>query len=76
MRTYTGMIQVGDIVVRRKQDYLDEKLSERDGEYGIVVQRTMEGSPLHPCVHVSWAKRLKPSVIAESYVEVVCKSET
>lgn len=73
---YKGMIQVGDIVVRKKQDYLDEKLAERDGEYGIVVQRTMEGNPLHPCVHVSWSKRLKPSVIAESYVEVVCKLET
>ena len=73
--TYKGRIQIGDIVVRRKRDLLDQKLADRDGEYGIVVHRSMEGSPRHPCVHVSWSKRLSPVSISESYVEVVCNKE-
>ena len=72
--TYKGVIQIGDIVVRRKKDLLDQKLAERDGEYGIVVDRSMEGNPRHACVHVAWSKRTRPVSISESYVEVVCTS--
>lgn len=72
---YKGKIQIGDVVVRRVKDLLDQKLAERDGEYGIVVHRSMEGSPRHPCVYVSWSKRGNPVSISENYVEVVCKKE-
>ena len=76
MNNYTGTIKVGDVVTRRKKDLLDERLAERDGEYGIVVHKAMEGNPRHACVHVAWSKRGRPVSISETYVEVVCKSET
>ena len=76
MRTYTGKIQIGDIVTRTRDDNISRSLSEKHGKYGIVVDRSMEGAPKHPCVHVSWPKLSRPTSISESYVEVVCKSET
>lgn len=76
MRIYTGTINIGDIVTRSKDDNMARVLSEKHGKYGIVVGRSMEGTPKHPCVHVSWPKIPQPVSISESYVEVVCKSET
>ena len=76
MRTYTGTINIGDIVTRSKDDNMARVLSEKHGKYGIVVHRSMEGTPRHPCVHVVWQKIGRPTSISESYVEVVCKSET
>jgi len=76
MRIYTGKIQIGDIVTRIRDDNISRKLSEEHGKYGIVVHRSMEGTPKHPCVHVAWSKLGRPTSISESYVEVVCKSET
>ena len=75
MITYTGNIQIGDIVTRTRDDNISRALSEKHGKYGIVVGRSMEGTPKHPCVHVSWPKLSRPTSIGESYVEVVCKSE-
>ena len=75
MITYTGNIQIGDIVTRTIDDNISRSLSEKHGKYGIVVHRSMEGTPKHPCVHVSWPKLSRPTSISESYVEVVCKSE-
>lgn len=76
MSTYTGSIQVGDVIQRRKKDYLDQLLADRDGEFGIVIARSMQGKPKKPCLDVSWSKRVVPVAIGEIYVEVVCKSET
>ena len=75
MRTYTGKIQIGDIVTRSKKDGISRALSEKHGIYGIVVARSMEGSPLHPCVQVSWSKLQTPASIGETYLEVVCKKD-
>ena len=75
MRTYTGNIQIGDIVTRNRDDNISRTLCEKHGKYGIVVGRSMEGIPKHPCVHVVWPKIGRPTSISESYVEVVCKSE-
>ena len=76
MTNYTGNIQIGDIVTRTRDDNISKSLSEKHGKYGIVVGRSMEGTPKHPCVHVSWPKLGRPTSIGESYLEVVCKSET
>ena len=75
MRIYTGMIQIGDVVTRSKKDGMSRTLSENHGTYGIVVARSMEGSPLHPCVQVSWSKLQRPTSISETYLEVVCKKD-
>ena len=72
MRTYTGNIQIGDIVTRARDDDMSRKLSEQHGKYGIVVHRSMEGTPSHPCVKVSWSKLERPVSISETYLEVVC----
>ena len=72
MTIYTGTIQIGDVVTRCKNDNMSRKLSEQHGKYGIVVARSMEGTPKHPCVHVSWSKLGRPTSISESYLEVVC----
>ena len=73
---YKGKIKVGDVVRRKIADPLDEYIQNRDGKYGIVVGREMVGKPIHPCVIVSWSESGHPMAIGESYVEVVCKSET
>ena len=75
MKTYTGKIQIGDIVTRTRDDNISRSLSEKHGKYGIVVYRSMEGTPKHPCVHVVWPNLCRPTSISESYVEVVCKKE-
>ena len=72
MIIYTGTIQIGDVVTRCKDDDMSRKLSEQHGKYGIVVARSMEGTPSHPCVKVSWSKLGRPTSISESYLEVVC----
>ena len=74
--TYTGKIQIGDVVSRSKDDNMAKVLSEKHGKYGLVVGRSMEGTPKHPCVHVVWPKIGRPVPIAESFVEVVCSKET
>ena len=74
MRTYTGKIQIGDIVTRTRDDNISRSLSEKHGKYGIVIDRSMEGTPKHPCVHVSWPNLGRPTSIGESYLEVVCTS--
>jgi len=71
--TYTGKIQIGDIVSRKIKDGWDEKIVLKTGQYGIVVERRMEGRPLHPVLLVSWPNSKRPEYIAESFVEVVCK---
>ena len=71
--TYTGKIQIGDIVSRKIKDGWDEKIVLRTGQYGIVVERRMKGRPLHPMLLVSWPNSKHPEYIAESFVEVVCK---
>jgi len=73
---YKGNIKVGDMVKRKIQRPMDQKIEDEVGKYGIVVGREMVGEPIHPCVIVSWSESLRPTSIAESYVEVVCKSET
>jgi len=72
---YKGEIKIGDMVVRKMGYPIDQHLEKENGKYGIVVGREMVGKPIHPCVIVSWSKSLRPSSIAESYVEVVCKQE-
>lgn len=71
--TYTGKIQIGDIVSRKVKDGFDAKLVEKEGVYGIVIDRRMEGRPKHPVLLVSWPNSKRPNYIAESFVEVVCK---
>jgi len=73
---YKGKIKIGDMVVRKIQRPMDQKIEDEVGKYGIVVGREMVGDPIHPCAIVSWSKSLRPTSIAESYVEVVCKQET
>ena len=70
--TYTGKIQIGDIIARKIKDGFDEKLVLEEGQYGIVIDRTMEGRPIHPVLCVVWSNSKHPTYIAESYVEVVC----
>ena len=65
-----------DVVTRSKDDNMSRKLSEKHGKYGIVIERSMEGTPIHPCVKVSWSKLGRPVSISETYLEVVCKSVT
>ena len=72
---YTGKIKVGDMVVRKIGKPIDQHLENENGKYGIVVGREMVGKPIHPCVIVSWSKSLRPTSIAESYLEVVCKKD-
>jgi len=70
---YTGKIKIGDVVVRKINRPMDQRIENEVGKYGIVVGREMLGKPIHPCVTVSWSKSLQPTSIAESYLEVVCK---
>ena len=72
MKTYTGTIQIGDVVTRCRDDDMSRKLSAQHGKYGIVVARSMEGTPSHPCVKVSWSKLERPVSISETYLEVIC----
>lgn len=72
VRKYTGNLKVGDIVKRRIMSDLDYRIMLKEGEYGIVVDRYMGGSPIHPCVDVMWGKGT-PSSLGECYLELVQK---
>jgi len=68
---YTGNLKIGDLIRRKINRPMDVELSESTGVYGIVVERSMSGNPLHPCVKVLYTKTGKVYSIAESRVEVV-----
>ena len=76
MRTYTGTMKIGDLVSRIIKRPMDKQLSDKTGHLGLIVSRRMSGDPVHPTVQVWWMKSGKTYSIAESLVEVVCKSET
>ena len=72
---YTGALKVGDVVKRRIITDIDIRIVSKEGEYGIVVDRYMGGSPIVPCAVVMWCKSEKTSDLGECYldkVEVVC----
>ena len=68
---YTGKLKIGDLVRRKIKRRMDVELAKSTGEYGIVVERKLDGDPLHPCVKVLYTKTGKVYSIGESRVEVV-----
>ena len=71
---YTGDLKIGDIVRRIIRDDMDARIAQRDGEFGIVVDRYMSGSPIHPCVEVMWPNG-KGAIIGEVYLERISEEE-
>ena len=79
---YTGKLQVGDLVRRRPEGarsrwggkFLEKTIVEH-GVIGMVVERKMDGVPLHPCVHVYWPRSMETHSMGEVYLELVATEE-
>ena len=68
---YTGALKVGDVVKRKIITKIDHQIVSKEGEYGIVVDRYMGGSPIMPCVEVMWCKSETTSGLGECYLDKV-----